>query len=492
MIGSVLIWLVVAIDAWFLWPTQLGGATSIVIVSGRSMEPTYFDGDLVIARDMEPSVGDIIIYAPEGLGGSQVVHRIIGGNADEGWQMQGDNNDFVDPFTPRGEEVKGVVLLHYSNFGRVTVLLLNPMVWAFVLLAAMVLMLWYTGDDCDDDDDEDDDRKNRDSTDGDSESEEEPDLLDRVVEGTEAALARMAASVARTVVAAFALATHARRAPRHAVGSPRLAAPAYLRGAGVVAVLGLVAVFGPSIASASQLAVVTSGNTASMEYSICASQALSASPSGTPSGGSYSAVQVTGFAAPCIGESAQVYLYSSTGALLASGAVTSTSASTVFATSVPYTGSAVASAIVKIDGWVFVATWVPPVSTPSVFCVPVNNGGNVPKGGTCTVSTPSITTWSSGGYEWANVSMTVTSSHSDARVTLDLSRYPFPGWTPASINGNGDFRIATLPSPAYQCSQLPIVEFNRNTNNGSWTLYFQMTTQPNAFPWSSGAAQVCS
>lgn len=155
VLGSVVVWLIVAIDAFYLWPVQLGGATSMVIVSGVSMEPTYYGGDLVIARRMEPTIGDVIVYAPESLGGSQVVHRIIGGDAESGWILQGDNNSYEDPFRPKGDEVRGVVLVHYSNFGRVTVLLLNPMVWAALLLAALVLLLWW-GDDCDDDKGKDD------------------------------------------------------------------------------------------------------------------------------------------------------------------------------------------------------------------------------------------------------------------------------------------------------------------------------------------------
>ena len=183
LLGNILIWAIVAIDGFYLWPTGLHGSTSMVIVSGHSMEPTYFTGDLVIARKMDPSVGDVIVYAPASLGGSQIVHRIIGGNATDGWKMQGDNNNFVDPFTPKGSEVKGVVLVHYANFGRITVLLLNPIVWALVLLAAVVLLLWWSGDSCEDDpDDKDKDNDKRDEG-GDpaSEAEEEPDLIDRMV-----------------------------------------------------------------------------------------------------------------------------------------------------------------------------------------------------------------------------------------------------------------------------------------------------------------------
>lgn len=155
VLGSVLIWIIVAIDAWFLWPTTLGGDTSLVIVSGSSMEPTYFDGDLVIARDIEPSIGDVLVYAPEALGGAQVVHRIIGGDAESGWELQGDNNDFVDPYLPTADEVKGVVLVHYANLGRLSELILNPLVWACVLVISIALLLWYS-DDCEEEDDESD------------------------------------------------------------------------------------------------------------------------------------------------------------------------------------------------------------------------------------------------------------------------------------------------------------------------------------------------
>jgi signal peptidase len=154
VLGNVMIWIIVFIDAWFLWPTSLGGDTSLVIVSGSSMEPTYFAGDLVIARDIEPSIGDVIVYAPESLGGSQVVHRIIGGDAESGWQLQGDNNDFVDPFTPVADEVNGVVVVHYTNLGRLSALLLSPIVWACVLVVAIGLLLWFS-DDCEDEDEED-------------------------------------------------------------------------------------------------------------------------------------------------------------------------------------------------------------------------------------------------------------------------------------------------------------------------------------------------
>ncbi len=153
VLGQTLAWIVLLLVLWFLWPSSLGGNTSIVIVSGSSMEPTYFSGDVVYARDVEPQIGDAIVYAPESLGGAQVVHRIIGGDAESGWTLQGDNNDFVDPFYPKGSEVKGVVQLHIPNAGSITMWLLNPLLWCALILLGAVILIW-PGRESDDSEDE--------------------------------------------------------------------------------------------------------------------------------------------------------------------------------------------------------------------------------------------------------------------------------------------------------------------------------------------------
>ena len=50
--------------AILVWPTSLGGCTTMTVVSGHSMEPTFHTGDLVVARCGTPAVGDIVIYQP--------------------------------------------------------------------------------------------------------------------------------------------------------------------------------------------------------------------------------------------------------------------------------------------------------------------------------------------------------------------------------------------------------------------------------------------
>lgn len=130
------------IAAWFVWPTSLGGCTTLTIVSGHSMEPTYYTGDLVVARCGDPVVGDVIVYQPEDVGGARVIHRIIGGDTVSGWQMKGDNNSFLDPWTPSGNDVLGVGGLHVSGVGRVAMLVLSPILWVSLVILAAGLLMW--------------------------------------------------------------------------------------------------------------------------------------------------------------------------------------------------------------------------------------------------------------------------------------------------------------------------------------------------------------
>lgn len=128
--------------AWFIWPTNLGGCATLTIVAGESMEPTYFTGDLVVARCGDPTVGDVIVYQPADVGGHRVIHRIIGGDAASGWITQGDNNAAVDPWTPSGDEVLGVAGLHLPGVGRLALLVLSPVLWVSLVVLAGGLLLW--------------------------------------------------------------------------------------------------------------------------------------------------------------------------------------------------------------------------------------------------------------------------------------------------------------------------------------------------------------
>jgi signal peptidase len=95
------------LGAWFVFlaPTTIGGPTAYIEVSGHSMDGTYETGDLVITREQDSyEVGDIVTFA---VGGSQVIHRIIGGDGRTGYTLQGDNNPDPDPWHPTDAEVVG-------------------------------------------------------------------------------------------------------------------------------------------------------------------------------------------------------------------------------------------------------------------------------------------------------------------------------------------------------------------------------------------------
>jgi len=142
VLGNILLWGIIAVDAWFLWPTSLGGSTTLVIVSGNSMEPTFHSGDLVIARSGPVEVGDIVVYRPTELGGAQIVHRLVGGDAVKGWDVKGDNNTWVDQWHPKAAEIVGPVEVHFNGAGRFANFLIEPWFWGFMLLGAVALVVW--------------------------------------------------------------------------------------------------------------------------------------------------------------------------------------------------------------------------------------------------------------------------------------------------------------------------------------------------------------
>lgn len=100
----------------FAWPQQLGGQAHFIVVSGVSMEPTYHTGDLVVVRRATNyTVGDVAAFrTAEG----DVIHRILGGNAEQGFVMQGDNKDRIDPWYPTAQQVIGKAWLHVPTAGR--------------------------------------------------------------------------------------------------------------------------------------------------------------------------------------------------------------------------------------------------------------------------------------------------------------------------------------------------------------------------------------
>src|SRR5687768_9615768 len=83
------LFVLVLLGGWFVFlaPTNLGGPTAYIEVSGHSMDGTYQTGDLVITREQDSyEVGDIVTFRVDN--GGKVIHRIIGGNGTEGYTLQ--------------------------------------------------------------------------------------------------------------------------------------------------------------------------------------------------------------------------------------------------------------------------------------------------------------------------------------------------------------------------------------------------------------------
>ena len=89
-------WLILIVVIWASFaPTQFGGPTSFLTISGTSMEPNFHLGDLVIVHEESGyETGDIVAYRNLDLD-NIVFHRIIGHENDR-FIMKGDNNSWVE------------------------------------------------------------------------------------------------------------------------------------------------------------------------------------------------------------------------------------------------------------------------------------------------------------------------------------------------------------------------------------------------------------
>lgn len=119
----------VMVGLWFFaGPTQVGGPASYVIVDGVSMEPTYQDGDLVVARSKsEYQIRDVIVYDAPINAQFDVIHRIVG-TVDGGYTTQGDNMGQPDGWIAPHETIRGAALFHVPNGGHIVTFLRSPAV----------------------------------------------------------------------------------------------------------------------------------------------------------------------------------------------------------------------------------------------------------------------------------------------------------------------------------------------------------------------------
>ena len=327
-----------------------------------------------------------------------------------------------------------------------------------------------------------------------------------MVEGTEAAVARMVAAGTEAGAAALACLTRPSTAPRHAARAPRHATPAYLRISAIVAVLVLLATYGATPAFASSLNVNTGTGVFTSTYTPCTTSALSATPSGTASGSPatiYTKLTVSGIPASCNSLAITMYAYDSAGTQLissAAGTTSGTAGTVTFTKATGFDASQVAKVFVFIDTWGIQTTWTAPgLPIPDFSCDAINPGGHIAHGQSCTVTNGMVTQWNGGAgnvYQYKKVTFTVTTGMTNFLVTFnfgDSATYgPWSGATPMRVWSAGNVVAATVPS-AYSCASRPTVSLNRNLAGDTSIMNFEIlaSNDPDLAPGAGYAQVVC-
>ncbi|MCW2804417.1 MAG: hypothetical protein JWN06_2634 [Propionibacteriaceae bacterium] len=115
----------------------LTGRAAFVTTHGVSMNPTYYQGDLVlVAKADSYQVGDIAAYRLKSR--VVVLHRIIDGD-DSGFVFKGDNNQSIDIAQPTSDQLVGKAVLLIPQGGAWLQALTNP-VARFVIAVGLVII----------------------------------------------------------------------------------------------------------------------------------------------------------------------------------------------------------------------------------------------------------------------------------------------------------------------------------------------------------------
>jgi signal peptidase len=120
----------------------VGSPVRVVVVAGESMEPTMSSGDAALTlRRSSYARGDVVAYrvpAGEPGAGTIVIHRIVR-STPQGFLLQGDNNEGLDPWSPGYGEIVGERVLTIPKLGLAVGFLRS--VFGLALLAALVTFL---------------------------------------------------------------------------------------------------------------------------------------------------------------------------------------------------------------------------------------------------------------------------------------------------------------------------------------------------------------
>jgi signal peptidase I len=138
-----LVFALVCATLWFtVGPAQLGGPVYYVIVDGSSMEPTYREGDLVLARAKASyAVGDVVAYLPDIGQRFPVIHRVVGMEGEGQYITQGDNRAQPDGWLATHANIFGAAWLYIPYGGSVIDFLRQPATWLAVAIGLVGLGL---------------------------------------------------------------------------------------------------------------------------------------------------------------------------------------------------------------------------------------------------------------------------------------------------------------------------------------------------------------
>jgi len=142
--ANALAWLLTAVLLTFIG-LNVSGVIQARIIETASMVPTINPGDVVITMSPQnnvPRIGKVVTYQGRRLDGTPVAlfsHRIIGGDAQNGFEVKGDANPTPDTQKPMPKDIVGVVIMTIPWAGH----LLDPKVLTLALLAIFgVWLLW--------------------------------------------------------------------------------------------------------------------------------------------------------------------------------------------------------------------------------------------------------------------------------------------------------------------------------------------------------------
>lgn len=128
----------------------MGTDMPVVAVESNSMVPAFSRGDILLLQGTPASslsVGDIIVYSPEGQG-VPIVHRIISRNPDGSFQTKGDANSgqlvFEKSVSPSEIHGEVIAVLPYAGWIKIGVTsFVIPNLPLIALAAFLALAAFY-------------------------------------------------------------------------------------------------------------------------------------------------------------------------------------------------------------------------------------------------------------------------------------------------------------------------------------------------------------